>query len=121
MKMWTFYAYVLGDVVMTIVPFSGNGLIEAKEYGRIAFGQKCLIIDVTNYHIDMDDTYHDGAFWYMGKDGIEHKREPVPSEEEMLEALQTETSSNTTNIASNTTAIDDILIMLLDSSTEETT
>ena len=120
MKLWTFYAYVLGEEIITIVPYSGEGYMEAKEYGRIAFGNDCQIIDVSNYRVDINDRYRDGAFWYVGTDGTEHKREEVPSEEEMLEAIQTETANNTTNIESNTTAIDDILIMLLDSSTEET-
>ena len=114
MKTWTHYAFVIDGHIENICPFSVGGLSEAQRYGREAFGDECIVIDVTNYRLDFDDTYHDGAFWHIDKDGVEHKREEVPSEEDRIEAVETSTATNTSSIESNTTAIDDILIMLLD-------
>ena len=121
MKIWETYSFILADTVIEICMFTVGGYQEASRIAKEVFGKECFVINTTNIRVKANDKYHDDAFWHVNEDGIEVKLEPVPSEEEMLEALQTETSSNTTNIASNTTAIDDILIMLLDSSTEETT
>lgn len=120
-KIWTAYAFVMGDHVMELCMFTVGSYQEARRIANEVFGEECLVIDATNIRVKRDDTYHDGYFWHTDSEGVEHKLEPVPSEEEMLEALQTETTANTTNIESNTTAIDDILIMLLDSSTDTTT
>ena len=120
MKTWSHYAFILDNTIFEISPFIGVGYETARRYAQYAYGDNCIFVDVTNYRMDITDTYRDGAFYYIDADGVEHKREPVPSEEDRIEAVESTSATNTSSIESNTTAIDDILVMLLDDNTDTT-
>lgn len=115
-QIWRFYAYILGETIMNICHFTatGAGVQEAESYRVEGYGEDCVMVDVTNYRLNYSDKYRDGSFYYTDADGVEHKREPVPSEEDRIAAVEATSADNTSEIESNTNAIDDILIMLLD-------
>ena len=114
MKLWTPYAFVLDDLVVELCMFTVGGYQEASRIAKEVFGSECFVVDATNVRAKSNDKYHDNAFWHVNEDGTETKLEEVPSEEDRIEAVENISVTNTTSIESNTTAIDDILVMLLD-------
>lgn len=115
MKNWHIYAYINADGrIEAIEAFGGKSDALATFDAQIIFGDDAKAVEVTNFKVMCGDKYYDGAFWRENEDGTETKLEEVPSEEERIEAVESTSATNTTSIESNTTAIDDILVMLLD-------
>ena len=121
MKNWHIYAYITVDGrIAAIEVFGTKNDTLAELDAQIMLGDDAKAIEVTNFKVMGGDKYHDGAFWHENEDGTETKLEEVPSEEDRIEAVESTSASNTSSIESNTTAIDDILVMLLDDTTEAT-
>ena len=121
MKTWAHYAFVVGNEIREVCSSSGVcGVGSVRVYAKEVFGDDCKVFDVSNLRVSIFDTYHDDAFWRVNDDGTETKIEETPSEEDRIEAVESTSASNTSSIESNTTAIDDILVMLLDDGSTET-
>ena len=127
MKIWDTYAFILDNSVIELCMFTVGGYQEANRIAKEVFGETAYAVNATNIRAKAGDRYHDDAFWHVevNDDGTETetKLEPVPSEEDRIEAVETTSATNTSSIDANTTAIDDILVMLLDdtSDTDATT
>ena len=114
MKAWEEYAFVLNGTVQNIAVFAMGGYTDACVMAREVYGENCLAVNVSQIPTAIGDLYHDKTFWRVDAEGKETEVPRIPTEEESVSTLQMDTESNTASIASNTTAIDDILVMLLD-------
>ena len=119
MKVWEEYAFVLGGVVQGVSVFAAGGYTEANIVAHEVYGNDCLAVNVSQIPTAVGDTYKDGIFYHKDDQGEEKAVPVIATEEEAVSELQTATAANATSIESNTDAIDDILIMLLDDSTTE--
>lgn len=126
MKAWEEYAFVLNGIVQNVGVFAIGGYTDAHVMAAEIYGKDCLAINVTQIPTSIGDKYNseNGCFYHVAEDGTETLVPTIPTEEESVDALNRTTTEQSENIESNTTAIDDILVMLLDTdetSTEEET
>ena len=115
MKVWEEYAFVLDGVVQGVSVFAAGGYTEANIVAHEVYGNDCLAINVSQIPTAVGDTYRDGVFYHKDDTGEEKAVPVIATEEEAVSELQTATTTNTTGIESNASAIDDILVMLLNS------
>ena len=114
MKAWEEYAFIVNNIVQNIGVFSVGGYTEAYVMGKQVFGQDCITVNVSQIPTSVGDVYRDGCFYRTDSTGAETMIPPIPTEEESVNELQNTTSDLQTTTTANTTAIDDILVMLLD-------
>lgn len=118
MKAWEEYAFVLNGTVQNVGVFAIGGYTDAHIVAREVYGEDCLAINVSQIPTTIGDRYssEDGCFYRTGEDGTETVVPTIPTEEQAVDTLNATTAEQEVNIASNTTAIDDILVMILDDS-----
>ena len=136
MKAWEEYAFIKDGIVQNVACFNIGGYTDANIMVREVYGEDAIAVDVCRIPTQAGDTYRDGVFYRVDEEGNEKELPVIATEEEAIENLQSttgvleeSTATNTSSIDANTTAIDDILVMLLDdtsatddlSSLEETT
>ena len=110
---WKTYAYILGDTVIDIRSFCYRSLESAQSVATVEYYNEVILVDITRLSVHIGDIYRDGVFWTG--DGTELVEVcESPSEEDRIEAVENTSTANTSGIELNTTAIDDILVMLLD-------
>lgn len=111
MKVWENYAFIVNGTVQNVGCFSKGSYVAANVIAQEVYGEDAIAVDVSQIPTSIGDTYRDGTFYRVYDDGTEEEIPVIATEEQEVEALQVTTESNTT-------AIDDILIMLLDDTTE---
>jgi hypothetical protein len=114
MKAWEEYAFVKDGIVQNVACFNIGGYTAANIMVREVYGEGAIAVNVCQIPTTIGDTYRDGVFYRKDAEGNEQEVPTIATEEEAVEELQSTTSDNTTNIESNTSAIDDILVMILD-------
>ena len=113
MKAWEEYAFVVDGIVQSVGVFAVGGYTDACNVARVSYGESAKAINVSQIPTKKGDTYRDGVFYRKDAEGNETEVPVIPSEEEQLDEISQTTTGNVTAIDSNTGAIDDILVMLL--------
>lgn len=122
MKAWEEYAFIVDGIVQNVACFKIGGYTEATIVAREVYGEDCQVVNVTQIPTAMGDIYRNGAFYRKDEKGNEEEIPTILTEEQAVDALNLTTKGLETSTESNTTAIDDILVMLLDdTSTTEAT
>lgn len=119
MKAWEEYAFVVDGMVQSVGVFAVGGYTDACNVARASYGESAKAINVSQIPTKKGDIYRDGTFYRKDAEGNETEVPVIPSEEEQLDVISQTTTSNVTAIDSNTGAIDDILVMLLNSVSAE--
>ena len=119
MKAWEEYAFVVDGIVQSVGVFAVGGYTEASIVAREVYGKNALAINVSQIPTAMGDTYRGGVFYRKDAEGNEKEVPTILTEEQAVDGLTVTTAGLKTSTESNTDAIDDILVMLLDDSTTE--
>jgi hypothetical protein len=107
MKAWEEYALIVNGVVQSVGAFAIGGYTEANTVAREVYGKDALAVNVSQIPTAVGDTYRDGIFYHTDDEGIEKEVPVIATEEEAVSKLQTATEANAS-------AIDDILVAILD-------
>lgn len=103
MEVWLAYAFISEGIVKNVACFLYSGYTEATQIAKVACDDvNAIAVDVTHTPVQINDQYIDGKFF---RDGVEI---------EALPSVAQQTQSNTNNIATHESAIDDLWVAVLE-------